>query len=227
MRDLTFKTMFEAFLPMIGRDVADFPVGSVDAERHCTAINAAVRIAYGHEFWPELLVIEERAPDSENVVKQFEDGETDIDTVQGFFPTEADARAFTRPFPAERIPEGWRLQTAAPSVWVRFRPIAPRFTMRRWMDGETCYANDVRYFESSGKCYRALQTTAGQSPETSPAYWAEQSFPGFFEVYVQYAAAADNWRFERQWSQAGEMQALADKELFRLKVIAKQQGGIL
>ena len=225
MRELTFKTMFGAFLPMIGRDMADFPVGSVDAERHCTAINAALRIAYGHEFWPEILTIEERTPDADNVVAQFEDGETEIDTMQGLFSTETDARAFSRMLPAARIPEGWMLQTAYDSVWARFRPVAPRFTMRRW-DAEVSYsANDPVYFEASGKCYKALQASAGQSPETSPTYWEEQSFPGFFEVYVQIAAAADHWRFERQWSQAGEMQTLADKELFRLKVIAKQQGG--
>jgi hypothetical protein len=128
---------------------------------------------------------------------------------------------------AERIPSGWILDAAYTSVWARYRPVAPRFTMRRW-DAELNYsANDPVYFEDSGKCYKALQASAGQSPETSPTYWAEQSFPGFFEVYVQYAAAADHWRFERQWSQAGEMQALADKELFRQKIIAKQQGGAL
>lgn len=227
MREITFQTMFERFVPMIGKSPVEFPCGSVDGERHCAAINAAVRRAYEYDFFPETLLIEERTPDSDNVVAQAQTGETEIDTVQGFFATEADARAFTRLLPASRIPSGWLLQNAADSVFVRFRPVAPKFTRVKWDSGKTYVANDVVYLDTNGKCYRALQAGNNKYPETETTYWSEQAFPGYFEEFAQYAAAAENWRFERQWSQAGEMEALAKDDLFRLRQIAKGQGGQL
>jgi len=227
MRELTFQTFFEGFVPSIGKSVEEFPCGSVDGERHCAAINAAVRRAYEYDFFPETLVIEERTPDSDNVVAQAESGETEIDTVQGFFASEANARAFSCPLPAERIPSGWLLQDAADSVWVRFRPVAPKFTRVKWDVTKTYAVNDVRYLDTNGKCYKALLAGAGNYPETATTYWAEQPFPGFFEPFVQYAAAAANWKFEHQWSEAGSAGSDAKDELSRLRVVAKQQGGQL
>ena len=227
MRELTFQTFFERFLPMIGRRADEFPCGSTDGERHCVAITAAVRRAYEHEFWPEIMVIEERTPDEFNVVEQAEDGKQEIDVVQGFFATEANARNFTCLLPAERIPSGWILQNAAETVFVRYRPPAPRFTRAKWDKDRTYEPNDVCYVDTKGKCYRSIKSGTNEYPETAPTYWVEQAFPGFFEQFVQYAAAADAWRFERQWSQAGEMESRAQDILFRLKVAAKSQGGTL
>jgi hypothetical protein len=227
MRELTFKTFFERFVPMIGRSAEEFPCGSVDGERHCAAITAAVRRAYEHEFWPEIMVIDERTPSVDYLVEQAEDGEVEIDVVQGFFQTESDARNFSRLIHAERIPGGWILDKAYDSVFVRFRPVAPRFTRVKWDAAKTYAANDVVYLDTNGKCYRSTNAGSNKYPETETTYWSEQAFPGFFEQYAQYAAAAENWRFERQWSQAGEIQSRADDTLFRLKSSAKGQGGTL
>jgi hypothetical protein len=227
MRDLSFQTFFERFVPTIGKSPDEFPCGSVDGERHCAAISAAVRIAHEHDFWPELLVIEARTPDSEGVILQNETGKTPIDTVQGFFATEDNARGFCTPLSAARIPEGWRLTFPPASAYVRYRPVAPSFTRVKWDNARTYAVNDVVYLETSGMCYRCILAGAGEYPETETDYWVEQPFPGLFEVYAQYSAGAANWRFERQWSQAGEMQSKADAELFRLKNIAKNQGGRL
>jgi hypothetical protein len=227
MRELTFNHFFERFVPVIGRSPEEFPAGSTDGERHCAAMTAAVRAAYEYAFWPEILVIEERTPDSEGVVLQEEAGETRIDTVQGFFLTEEDARSFSRMLPACRIPEGWLLSTAEAAVWVRYRPVAPRFTRVKWDNTKIYAANDVAFLETNGRCYRALRETQGDYPETETADWAEEPFPGYFETVVLYAAAAAHWRYERQWSEAGEQQRLADDALFRLRAVANNQGGRL
>ena len=222
MRELTFNTFFERFLPTIGKAAADVLVGSVEGERHCSAISDAVREAYEHDFWHGIILIEERTPDDGRLVARDESGETEIDTVQGFYPTEDNAREQTSAISAARTPAGWRLGASCTSVFVRFRPVAPVFTRTEHV-AETVYAtNDLTFLAATGKCYRARAESTGDAPATDVALWKEVPFPGFFETYVKAAAAAANSRYERQWEQAGINRSVADKELNRLRNVMKQ-----
>ncbi len=82
------------------------------------------------------------------------------------------------------------LNYAGATVWVRFRIRPPVFTLTEY-NGATAYvAGDIRYYATTGECYKALVATTGNLP-TSTAHWEKILFPYILETFVKRAVFAD------------------------------------
>ncbi|XHR29900.1 MAG: hypothetical protein ACFUZC_04965 [Chthoniobacteraceae bacterium] len=77
-------------------------------------------------------------------------------------------------------------------VYIQYRLRAPEWTATPWKTTLTYAAGEVRYFATTGECYKATAaTTTGESPATTPAKWELQPMLAIFAPYVVLAAFAD------------------------------------
>lgn len=95
-------------------------------------------------------------------------------------------------------------------VWIRFKPVAPRYALELW-SGATAYgAGELVYLAETRECYIATRATENESPtetidDGNP--WSIVGFPDMFQDFVTLACTAENQ------SEAEEARALADEEL--------------
>jgi hypothetical protein len=67
---------------------------------------------------------------------------------------------------------------AGNTVWIQFRLRPPTFTHSPWLATSAYVAGQLAYDASvTGECYLALQSSTGQAPGSSPAYWQKINFP--------------------------------------------------
>ena len=217
MRTVNFRTFFEkTFVPSIGKDPENCQPGTVDGDRFVGYINDAMVEAMHYAFWPELMVIEERELDSDNILPWSAEGKTDIDTVEGIFETEANAIAPRGHLWFEQGPAGFRVFDRTGTVWVRLRPYPSVFSRTPW-DGDAVDTNAVFYDEESGNCFRSLIDNNEDEPTAESENWERVEFPEEFVPYVKAKAAAAHLDDERKFDAAGSKEAQANKILFNLK----------
>jgi len=106
-----------------------------------------------------------------------------------------------------------RLAGVPDKVWIRFRPIAPRFSLAEWSDSTEYARGDVCYYAADGNCYQASAPTTGETPGESGSSWAAVGFPDMFQDFVVLACLA-----ELQSEDEGKYKtrALAEEELERV-----------
>ncbi len=70
-------------------------------------------------------------------------------------------------------------------VYVRFMPPCPRITFEEWAAGTSYVTGETAYRTAVGRSYVALADTTGETPEATPAKWAEVRVPEFMSAYVR------------------------------------------
>jgi hypothetical protein len=118
-------------------------------------------------------------------------------------------------------------------VYVRFRLPKPNFRGGVFDAGATYAAatSDTIYFEGTtqdleGDYWKCIvNTTAGQSPETTPASWQRVLFPAWLKSCVASKACADWLRYNGNRESALQEAAVGDDELFQAQLLAGAQQG--
>lgn len=91
-------------------------------------------------------------------------------------------------------PEGvWVAANGATKVYPEFSLLPPKFTSELWETTTPYVAGDLVYYEVTGECYEALESSTGTVP-TNTSSWRLQSFPKILERYVKLAAIGDALR---------------------------------
>lgn len=98
------------------------------------------------------------------------------------------------------------------AFWLKYWLREPEFTRVEYSNATAYVAGDVRYYPTTGECYRALQATTGNAP-TDPAYWVQQDFPLVLRTPIAFRIAAALQREDGQSAKAAELDALADEAL--------------
>lgn len=107
--------------------------------------------------------------------------------------------------------------TAGYPVFLYYRKGMPNFTGLDYSGASTYAVNDqILFTDSTGvmnfwKCIVA--TSAGQSPDTTPASWSILQLPQFLFQYVVFASLADYLRMDAQFEKADTAQAKAEEYL--------------
>jgi hypothetical protein len=101
-------------------------------------------------------------------------------------------------------------------VWIRFRPLPPRFALELWNSATDYGAGEHVYLEATRECYVSTRATQNESPtatieEGNP--WSIVGFPAMFEDYVVLAATAEN---QSEDEGKYKTRALAEEELAEL-----------
>jgi hypothetical protein len=80
-------------------------------------------------------------------------------------------------------------------VWIKFKPVAPRYALELW-SGATAYgAGELVYLTATRECYIATRPTTNENPtdtveDGNP--WAIVGFPDMFQDFVTLACKAEN-----------------------------------
>jgi len=111
-----------------------------------------------------------------------------------------------------------RLADVPDEVWIRFRPIAPRFSLAEWSDSTEYARGDVCYYAADGNCYQASAPTTGETPGESGSSWAAVGFPDMFQDFVVLACLAelqsdDEGRYKTRALAEEELERVAHKKL--------------
>jgi hypothetical protein len=152
-----------------------------------------------------------------------QDGETEIDAVDtGACIYSRDPRIYagTQPNRTVEVYDHKILVRAdAPTQpWVRFRPVAPEFSLDEW-SAVTAYAiDDVVYLASQGECYKALAASTNKDPYTETAYWEPVDFPKIFMRYVRHKVHSlwlmeDEGRYREAAAAEAELEKLHERQI--------------
>lgn len=76
-------------------------------------------------------------------------------------------------------------------VFVKFALRTPQFTSEGWNANRSYEAEALVYVSAAGECFRALRSSTGAPPATSPDEWERVKFPYVLSVYTKNAAAAE------------------------------------
>jgi len=220
VRTVNFKSFFETmYLPSIGKDPLDFVVGTAAGNRQVGYVNDALVEAGHYAFWPELLVIEERTLNDDNVLPWSATGKTDIDAIEGIFATEAEAIARKGHLWFEQGPAGYRVFDRSGTVWARLRPYPPVFSRTAYAAGTTYSVDDLCYTATLGKSWISVDDdNTGNDPESDDgSYWEEVVLPAEFVPYLKARAGSAHLFDERKFDAAGLKESKANTILFKLK----------
>jgi hypothetical protein len=115
-------------------------------------------------------------------------------------------------------------ETAPTQPWVRFRLLAPEFTLTVWSSGTTYAKGDLVYVAATGHTYKGLQASSNKAPATETAHWEIVWFPKTFSRFVRASVLARMLGDEEARARA---KAEADEEMERLMdaVVEAQDGG--
>lgn len=110
-----------------------------------------------------------------------------------------------------QVGRGW--QSTPPNVvWVTFRLRPPEFNSTLWSASATYAAGDVRYYPTTGECYKAIQAGTNHLP-TDAAFWQKIDFPAAIASYVKRAVFADGLKDQKQTDRAAAELIEAQNEL--------------
>lgn len=105
------------------------------------------------------------------------------------------------------------LSTVINQVFLEFRLRRPLFDPTPWDTDVDYVGGEVRYLESTGECYLALDATSADDPSDSPGVWRKLDFPLVLADFVERAAAADILRGDGQNQKAAAEERTAYEKL--------------
>ena len=95
------------------------------------------------------------------------------------------------------------------NVWVQFLLPQPRFTTDEYAAGAAYSTGDVVYYNTTGDCYVARQSTTGNLPSDSE-YWRRYRIPSFLSDYLKFYALAETLSEDGQTDKANFQFARAE-----------------
>jgi hypothetical protein len=191
MRTVTFKSVLHGVARRaLGMD-PDKDLNAATAARLTEWIQERYNEGLGHEWWPELMVVEERAVDATTFVIDAEEAsKTPLGEV--YSVTTRNPRTTRAPGPLawEPIEDGLQLESTAPATaWVKFRMRPNVWTSVRWAAGNYTAGTTV-YYATDGECYLCLANT-NVVPGSDATKWQKLDFPYVLSAFVRKAAEAD------------------------------------
>jgi len=95
------------------------------------------------------------------------------------------------------------------NVWVQFLLPQPRFTTDDFSIATTYAAGDIVFYNTTGDCYIARQSTTGNLP-TDSEYWRRYRIPAFLADYLKFYALAETLSEDGQMDKANYQFARAE-----------------
>ena len=184
-------------------------------------ISRRLREAWESQFWPELMVIEERTVSSNDTFPYSATDKTDIGEVLRV--TDADPREtyklktydFNLTDAGVNIPN---ISTTA-TAFIEFRKRAPMLTGSTWASG-TYTAGTQVYHSTEGDFFDTASSTSAEPP-ASP--WVKLDIPWIFKAYLEWAAAADMLLLDEKPDLASIQKLQADEAIAREMAKIRQQ----
>lgn len=177
--------------------LADTEAGSPGLkELIATWIEARVEHVWRHDFWPDLIQdIPATVEDDDGVLQVLFD---DLDLINPGEVIEVfvqNPSKYGNPATVTWRATGYGIvitsgAAADDTVYVRVRPVPPRFTIATY-DGATAYSpGDVVYYGTTKDCYLCIASTTGNAP-TSLTHWQRQLIPEWMSAAVVHGVLAD------------------------------------
>lgn len=224
MRTVTFKSVFESVVHLVGLDPDTAAFSATQKARYVDHMNRRLGQAWEFDYWPELTTIEERTA-VDLLIAYEQAGETKLGTVRNVYESDPAEGSSVGVVKFWLSAAGIQLDTTAPEdAFVEFRLRPPEFTLVEWDGAVTYAADDVRYVAATGHCYTSLQAAnLNQDPTTETAWWEQIEFPWIAREFVRMAAGADELRHKNNFELADAREADAWVELNRRHGVEFQQ----
>lgn len=220
MRRINYKEVLRGAAENSGRIFS--VLSGDDAELFRGFISRRLKEAWEAQYWPELMVVEERTIASK-LIPYSETGKDDIASAQRI--TDADPRQtyklvdynFSLVAGGVSIPS----YSADPTtLWVSYRKKAPILNGDNWAAG-TYAAGAQVYHTTLGDFYdQGDSSSTALEPDASP--WERVDIPWVFSTYLQRAAAADMLILDEKES-AMAQKTMADDALMLEMANLRQQ----
>jgi len=221
MRTVTFKSLLHGVARQNGLDPESGDLTPELAQTYAEFIQARLREAWEWAWWPELTVCEVRDVDGTDAyLIPFE--ETDAQTIEHVrWVTNLDIFQYPnhKRYSHQLNSRGINLlrgMALPDDLYVTYRPRAPFLEATEYSATTTYAAGDVRYVPATGDCWKCLEASTGESPDTS-AKWVQVKIPYLFLNWVRYAAGSDALRENGQHEKADRLLDRAWQELYRLE----------
>jgi hypothetical protein len=221
MKTVTIARVIDSIWQACGVDPAATPLSSSQKAWALSKVNTELPKAWDREWWPDLMLVEQRTIATGPCIAFVTAGQTEIgaiDADNGIF--ESDPRVTMNPMRVScaTLYGGviWFKDSAfeaASTVWLRFRPPCPTFSLTVWSNSTAYVAGDLVYVAATGHTYVALQSGTNKAPATETTYWAVVGFPAIFENWMALHISALRMREE---DGAGRQMGWAGAELDRL-----------
>lgn len=179
-----------------------------------------VRKIWETTFWPEVCLLESRAPNGSLVISYEQSTFNEIDVVMDVYSSTPTGPAAPRRIGWFLTPDGIQLTSTTTSniVYVWFRKRVPRYSGATLSTSSAYAVGDKVYYTTTagaGNYYVCAATaTAGQTPATHAAKWTIQDIPYTFFEYAIQASFADWLRSDGQRTAAAQEQTLTAQSLF-------------
>lgn len=222
MKTISIKRVVDAIWQAAGVDPEAVPLSASQKAWALSKVNTEMPQAWEAEWWPGLMAVEARVIAAGPKIDFVTAGQTEIgaiDADNGIF--EEDPRTTLNPkrvacctIYGDAIWFRDAAFAAGRTVYLRFRPPCPTFTLTAW-SGSTAYvAGDLVWVAATGHTYKALQSGTNKAPATETTYWSVVGFPAAFEGWMALHVSALRMREE---DGAGRQIGHAKQELDRLR----------
>lgn len=222
MRTVVWKDVWDQLVRRCGLDPDDTAISAARKEYFADLISARLRQAWEFAMWPEVCIVQERTPDSDDVVGWEQSGEDPIGEVLGVYSEDPDhyAGEVTEHLwvPTDNGIQLVDSQETGDTVFVKFRRRPSRFTLTEGEDAVEYSLGTLLFNADDGECYQAVEYEGAQ-------IWNKIDFPYLFEAYCVQGAYADYLRHDNQREKAAIEEGVARQLLEDAYTIAfKQQG---
>lgn len=212
-----FKTVFEALGMAAGQFTPEDIAASPALDKALMAVfNRAYQRGYGMRVWEDALEAKTVTP-----VNRFVDFSA-FEDARRFSVWTADPRDWQTT--ADEIyystyQAGLQLATADSSVCILYQPTCPKFTRAPYNAG-TAYTLKASVLATDGNCYRCIQASTGQTPQTSPSYW---ELVPLLAVLEEFTAAYASGTHELEKGNQGTGAARRSDALTELEIAAQAE----
>lgn len=231
MRTVTFKSVLDSVLAMMGQDAST--IEDIDQQPYKEiAVHITRRVREGWElaWWPEWTLTELRTIENGGTIGLQQDSQTRIGTVRNLYVNDPRTSPCPQSVPYLIGPSGISPiapYAAASQLYVVFRKRASRFATTYYDAAETTLQDgNIRYWATAtdtqlyGNCYQARLISGAYQ-------WELQELPFVLEQWVILAAYADKLNQDGQRDRAKEiLQDDAYPELWRARDAEMAQNGL-
>jgi len=189
MRRVQYKEVLRGAAETSGRIFS--VLSTDDAELLRGFIGRRLREAWESNFWPELMVVEERTISSKTIPYE-ETGKSDLGEVQRI--TDADPRTTysLTDYEFNLTASGFNIPgytSDATSLWVTYRKQAPELTGSNWAEGS--YISGAQVYHTTQGDFYDQDGAVNTSMEPPDSPWVRVDFPYIFKSFCERAAASD------------------------------------
>lgn len=190
MKVRTITSLIEDVYRAIGIEPTQTELSASQKARVLSLVNIEMPRVWESEWWPDLMVVEERTVEAGPLVSFSATGKTTIgaiDAENGLFNEDPRFNPAAVPLKNvqifnETLCLGDDETVAGDTVWAKFRRPAPVYTLTAWSSATAYAAGDLVWV--GGHTYKALQAGTNKDPSNQAAYWELTGVPEVFFNYL-------------------------------------------